>query len=81
MVNIDEIIAGLRVERDKLTEAISAVEKLMTADSQPRHSGRKSMGMEERRHVSERMKRYWASRREGLGNEENLKIVPTRLER
>jgi hypothetical protein len=53
---------------DRLIAALEAVEKgasSESASSLPRR-GRKTMSAEERKQVSERMKRYWAGRRDGI---------------
>jgi hypothetical protein len=53
---LDRLIAALEdMESGKLPEA---------GDTTPHKRGRKAMSVDERRIVSERMKRYWASRRE-----------------
>jgi hypothetical protein len=67
-VDLDYVISGLRQQRDKLTAAISQLEELqrgsISANGFPKRRGRKSMKPEERLIVSERMKRYWAERRQ-----------------
>jgi hypothetical protein len=52
---LDEIIASLEAMRSSLMEAQAAAAK--------KRRGRTSMGIEERRVVAERMKKYWAMRR------------------
>ena len=52
---LDEIIASLAAMRSSLMEARAAVKK---------RRGRKSMGMEERRVIAERVSNYWAMRRQ-----------------
>ena len=51
---LDEIIASLEAMRSSSMEARAAAKK---------RRGRKSMGIEERRVVAERMKKYWATKR------------------
>jgi hypothetical protein len=67
-MNLTEIIRTLYVEKAKVEESIAALEALGSPQAggirPARRRGRKSMGAEERDQVSERMKRYWASRRE-----------------
>jgi DNA-binding transcriptional LysR family regulator len=63
-MDLNKVINELYAERNRLTETISALEKLLDAQTLERR-GRKSMGTEERRQVSMRMKRYWAERRKG----------------
>jgi hypothetical protein len=67
-MDLNKTITDLRAERDKLEAVIKELEQLNGIRQEglriqsPR--GRKSMGEAERRDVSERMRRYWASRRE-----------------
>jgi hypothetical protein len=63
-MDLNKVINELYAERNRLTETISALEKLLDTQALERR-GRKSMGTEERRQVSMRMKRYWAERRKG----------------
>jgi hypothetical protein len=63
-MDLNKVINELYAERNRLTETISALEKLLDTQTLERR-GRKSMGTEERRQVSMRMKRYWAERRKG----------------
>jgi hypothetical protein len=49
---LDEIIASLEAIRSSLMEARAAVKK---------RRGRRSMSLEERQAVSERIKKYWTS--------------------
>jgi hypothetical protein len=65
-----KLIRELREERDRLDEAIAALEILAArggeseAGGATRHKrGRKSMSEEERALVSERMKQYWKKQR------------------
>jgi hypothetical protein len=51
---LDDVIASLVAARAAAETRAAAVKK---------RRGRKSMGMEERRVVAERMKKYWAMRR------------------
>lgn len=66
-MDLTEIIRTLYAEKAKVEDSIAALEALGTghrAGPLPvRRRGRKSMGEEERQQVSERMKKYWASRR------------------
>jgi hypothetical protein len=69
-VDLREILAMLRSERDRLERAIEALEQLEQQDRQPQlpksRAGRKSMGAQERKAISARMKRYWQARRARL---------------
>jgi hypothetical protein len=69
-MNLEEAILDLRIEREKLGWIIIALEERQRTDqSMPlshlggERRGRKSMGAKEQQEVSERMTRYWASRR------------------
>jgi len=71
-MDLYKAIRELHAEKKRLEEAIASLEELLEAkaatdslnlDSLRKRRGRKSMGPEERRLVSERMKKYWASRR------------------
>ena len=65
------ILQELYDELAKLDRAIQQLESLAagssgsgsSVDGGPKRRGRKSMGVEERKIVSIRMKRYWATRR------------------
>lgn len=63
-------LQDLYAEKEKLERAIESLEQLQRAErggpaanSTSKRRGRKSMSPEEREEVSERMKRYWAARR------------------
>jgi hypothetical protein len=68
---LTKLIASLKTERQKVERAIASLEELLVSEQNvpdgegvPKHTrGRHSMGLEERKQVSERMKKYWASRR------------------
>jgi hypothetical protein len=65
-MDLSEIIRTLYVEKEKVENSIAALEALHATqgDERARRRGRKSMGDEERQQVSERMKKYWGSRRQ-----------------
>lgn len=71
-MDLNKTIQELYAERDTLDRVIGLLEELQqSASSVPSmqsrsRRGRKSMGDKEREEVSARMKRYWASRRNGL---------------
>jgi hypothetical protein len=69
-VDLTATIRELRAQRDKLESAIKELETFNGAGPvKPRSPrGRKSMDEAERREVSARMKRYWASRRKVPGS-------------
>jgi len=64
-------IRELHEEKKRLDRLIAALEAIANGESPegtsslPRR-GRKTMSAEERKQVSERMKRYWAGRRNGI---------------
>ena len=66
-MDLDIVIRELRLERERLNNTIQLLETLLEVDAEPvspkKRAGRKSMGPEERRLVSERLKRYWANHR------------------
>jgi hypothetical protein len=66
-MDIDRVLTGLRVERDRLNEIIVTLERLLGVvrpdEMQPKRSGRKSMDKMARQEVFERMKLYWRRRR------------------
>jgi hypothetical protein len=71
-MDVTKIIQLLYGQKEKLDQAIAALEEMHRARSlspqtsrlRGKRRGRKSMGAEERKEVSKRMKRYWAKRRE-----------------
>ncbi len=68
-MDLSKAIADLYAEKEKLEQAIAALEELQrSATPGPfpgikDRRGRKNMGPEERKKVSERMRAYWSSRR------------------
>ena len=68
-MDLQAIINALRSDLEKLEGVIAALERLQgVINSAPKsRRGRESMGAEERKAVSERMKRPWAKRRKGKG--------------
>ena len=67
-MDLDEVIRKLRYERKKLDGVIASLEQLSMAATVEKtvekdRRGRKSMDEPARKEVSERMKKYWASRR------------------
>jgi hypothetical protein len=75
-MDLDKIIAKLQGERAKLDEVISSLEQLKRSGADvpkeviKKRRGRKFMNEEDRREVSERMKRYWAARRKQKTDQE-----------
>jgi hypothetical protein len=66
-MNLVKIIKELSREKEQLDRVIASLEALQAATEMRAvirsRRGRKSMGAEERREVSARMKRYWAAKR------------------
>jgi hypothetical protein len=62
-------IRDLRKERDRMDKMIAFLERRVDPERRGEigkgasRRGRKSMSLEERREVSDRMRRYWAARR------------------
>jgi len=70
-MDLYKAIQDLYAEKEKLERVIASLEELQrTAGDLPevpkpgKRRGRKSMNPKERQEVSERMKRYWESRRQ-----------------
>lgn len=64
LMDLTDTINLLRTRHQKILDVIKELESLGPASfASPPRRGRKSMGEAERRDVSVRMKRYWASRR------------------
>ncbi len=70
-MDLYKAIQDLYAEKEKLERVIASLEELQrTAGTVPvmpklaKRRGRKSMNSSERLEVSERMRKYWASRRE-----------------
>jgi hypothetical protein len=69
-MDLDKVIQKLYDERAKLDEIIRSLEQLRLSaavvqkEIVKKRRGRKFMNEEDRKEVSERMKRYWASRRQ-----------------
>ena len=66
-MDLNKTIDFLRGEIGRLERVVASLEELQGATTaaplQKKRGGRKSMSAEERREVSERMRRYWAGRR------------------
>ena len=70
-MDIASILQFLYAEKAKLDQAIADIEQLQRtrsislplSRSRGKRHGRKSMGAEERKEVSQRMRKYWADRR------------------
>jgi hypothetical protein len=69
-MDLNKAIRELREELEKLNEVIASLEQFQSTGTLPTppRRGRKSMPDQERKMVSERMKRYWASRRKKRGS-------------
>jgi hypothetical protein len=68
-VDVEKLIRELNAQKEKLMQSIALLEELAAYRHGPppfvarERRGRKSMGADERREVSKRMKKYWAARR------------------
>ena len=68
-MDLHKTIRHLREERKRLDETIARLEAMQASGESakpaapPKRRGRKTMGIEERLDVSERMKRYWAAKK------------------
>lgn len=63
-MDLYQLIEELYAEKKRIDALVAALEKRIHHEKQPpKRRGRKSMGEGERQIVSDRMKRYWASRR------------------
>lgn len=68
-MDLEATIHQLKTRKHKLDLAIAELEQLQATGGDrsflaPNRPGRRSMAPEERQRVSERMKQYWAKRRE-----------------
>jgi len=77
-MDLYKVIQDLYAEKEKLERVIASLEELQKAGgslpAMPKagsRRGRKSMSSGERKEVSERMKKYWESRR--LGKDEKAR--------
>ena len=69
-MDLNKLLQDLNAEKDRLERVIASIMELHratggeipSAPDSGKRRGRKSMGPEERQEVSERMKKYWASR-------------------
>jgi hypothetical protein len=68
VMDLEQKLRQFEIQKRKIELAIAELEQLQGTDGGggvlANRRGRKSMGSEERLEVSERMKRYWANRRE-----------------
>ncbi len=75
-------IRTLHEERKRLERLIESLEHLQAKGNRPGRDnplarrGRKGMSAEERRKVSDRMKKYWASRRSSNSAEDHDDVTP-----
>lgn len=69
-MDLNKAILELRAEKEKLERVIASLEELQRATGslpEPKPAtrrGRKSMNSAQRQEVSERMRKYWAGRRQ-----------------
>jgi phytoene/squalene synthetase len=84
-MDLDRMIRELRERRRYLDRVIAALEQLARltfsqttlAKPEPGRRGRKFMTNEERRAVSERMKKYWTTRRSSRNGDKKPKVGPS----
>ncbi len=76
-MDLHETIRQLKIEKEKIERAILQLEQLQGDHFPsgaglvlPKRRGRKAMGPEERREVSERMKKYWDAKRRSKSPEQ-----------
>jgi len=68
-IDLRKVLKDLYTQRERLEHVITSLEALQQGSiaglptEKKSNRGRKSMGAEERREVSERMRKYWAARR------------------
>ena len=68
-IDLRNVLKDLYTERERLEHVITSLEAVQQGSAaglppqKKTNRGRKSMGAEERREVSERMRKYWAARR------------------
>jgi dsDNA-specific endonuclease/ATPase MutS2 len=74
-MDLFKAIQDLYAEKEKLERVIASLEELQRSSTPlpsvpkpAKRRGRKSMNSQERQEVSERMKKYWESRRQGQPN-------------
>lgn len=72
-MDLTRAIRELYAEKARLEKIISSLEQLLQGDVEPapttgKRRGRKFMNAQARKEVSERMKKYWAERRQQEGN-------------
>ena len=68
-MDLTKAIRELHAEKVRLEKIISSLEELLAGNAEPavatgKRRGRKFMNSQARKEVSERMKKYWAERRE-----------------
>ncbi len=70
-MDLTKALVELRLKKERVERAIALLEELQSGSevspevpSSPKRRGRKSMGAEERRQMSERMLRYWKDQRD-----------------
>jgi hypothetical protein len=79
-MDLYKAIQDLYAEKEKLERVIASLEELQRSSGplpelpKPKRRGRKSMSPEERLEVSERMKKYWETRRQ-TGDDDSA-VVP-----
>jgi hypothetical protein len=65
-MDLQEIVAQLKSERDKIDHAVQALEKINGGAQMITKRGRPPMNEASKKEVSRRMRSYWASRRDAV---------------
>jgi hypothetical protein len=80
-MDLDKAIQDLYAEKAKLERVIASLEELQRSagfvpglPKPPKRRGRKSMDSSERQEVSERMRKYWAARRQEKNEFESVQV-------
>ncbi len=63
-MDYSKVLRELRADKAKLDTAIATLESLIGGKGEPITRSRKGMSENQRKEVSERMRNYWASRRD-----------------
>jgi hypothetical protein len=83
-MDLTKAIRELHAEKVRLEKIISSLEELLAGNAEPavstgKRRGRKFMNSQARKEVSERMKKYWAERREHQTSGSDQANTPSKL--
>lgn len=78
-MDLVKTLAELYAERERVAKIIAALEELhnLPPGRPPKKRGRKSMDAAGRQAVSQRMKQYWAARKEEAGEDPESGSTPS----